>query len=90
MSERIDAELFGGGLRHDGVHAGAELLRAGADEDAAVGHEANNSLRGGAVRGIGGGGHAVADEVVAFDELAGLGISLSCFAPAETFETASV
>ena len=41
MMSWIDAELFGGGLRHDGVHAGAEVLRAGADEDAAVGQEAD-------------------------------------------------
>ena len=69
----VDAEGVGGGLGHDGVDAGAEVLRAGADEDAAVGKDADDGLRGGAVGGVGGGGHAVADELVAFDHLAGLG-----------------
>ncbi len=76
----IDAEGVGGGLRDDGVDAGAEVLRAGAGKGAAVGEDANDGLGGGAVGGVGGGGHAVADELVAFDDLAGVG---GAFGPAE-------
>ena len=59
----------GGGLGHDGVGAGAEILRAEADEDAAVGQEADDGCGGGASCAVVGGGHAVADEVVAFDDV---------------------
>ena len=75
----VEAEEAGGSLGHDGVHAGAEVLGAGGDVAAAVGKEADDGHGGGAVGGVGGGGHAVADVVVAFEAGAG-GLA---FGPAE-------
>ena len=62
----IDDERVGCGLGEDGVGAGAEVLGADADEDTAVGKDADDCGRGAASGAVVGGGHAVADEFVAF------------------------
>ncbi len=79
-SDGIHVEGVGGGLGEDGVGSGAEVLGADADEDTAVGKDADDCRGGAASRAVVGGGHAVADEFVAFAHLAGLCVA---FGPAE-------
>ena len=76
----VDGEGLGSGLRKDGVGSGADVLRADADVDAAVGQDADDGGGGRASGSVVGGGHAVADELVAFAMLAGL---RGAFGPAE-------
>ena len=68
-------EGVGGDLGHEGVHAGTHVVRGRAYVGGAVGEDADCGACAGAACSVGGGGHAVADEVVAFAKLAGLGVT---------------